>query len=239
MFGLLPPRYYHKDRDLELKQSKLQEFVWSYWTGMCKQIGHVDAVICNGDIVDGLNYKGRGKDVLVSDYLVQCDIARQCLKMIDCGGEWIFTEGSGYHTGHNPSADEICCEMMGGEWYGWFGDADFENITMNIQHHASYSGNPGNRYNSQQQFVNNLKLQGDDADIFIRSHTHNFAYSGSSSSITINTPCWKGLDGHMGLKSQQRPDNGWVLFKVDGSDYSWDHTVFKIPKQLFAKHEKY
>lgn len=236
-FGLLPPDYYNKERDLTLHQSKIQDFLWDHWMQMIKDVGTVDKVICNGDIIDGTNYKGQGKDLLTTDVYVQCDIAKTCLNMIKCN-EFIFTQGSGYHVGHNISADEVLCNMMGGKWYGYFGDLIIDNITMNVMHWGSYSKRSGSRFNSQQVMVNELLLEDTSADIFIRSHTHYFAFSGTSKSLVVNTPCWKGLDGHCSVTSQQRPDNGYVLFNINGADYSWDHVVFKVPRQLFVNQVK-
>ena len=170
--------------------------------------------------------------------MVQCDIAKQLLSMIDCS-HFIFTQGSNYHVDDNPSADEMICRLMGGEWYGHFGDVMFDNITMNIQHWASFSKDPSGRFNSQRKDANLLKLQGDEAEIYVRSHTHSFAYTGDSSSMTVTTPCWKGMDGFISEKSQMRPDNGYVLFNIEGSNYSWDYNVFKVPKYFFTKHRNY
>lgn len=234
MQGLLPRGYYNAARDLSLSQSKSQAFLWDEWEMMCRNVGHVDAVICNGDMVEGLNRKGKGKDVQICDMKVQCDIANTALSMIDAD-RFIFTQGSGYHVDDNPSNDEAICDAMGGEWFGWFGDVTFEGVTFNLQHGCPFSEDPSNRFNSQQKKVNNLALQGDEADVYIRSHTHFFAYSGSNKNLVVNTPCWKGMDGFVSTKSQQRPHNGYILFNVSGTDYSWDFHVFNIPKQIFTK----
>lgn len=239
MSGVLPTNYYHADRDLHLTQSRVQEFLFDAWSNMCQDVGKVDAVICNGDIVDGLNRKGRGKDIQIADMMVQCDIAKQLLSMIDCE-RFIFTQGSGYHVDDNPSADEMICRLMKGEWYEWFGDVMFDNITINIQHETSFSKDPSGQFNSQRKDANLLILQGDEpADIYLRSHIHRFTYTGNSSSMTVTTPCWKGMDGFVSKKSQLRPDNGYVLFNIEGSNYSWDYNVFKIPKYFFTKHRNY
>jgi hypothetical protein len=239
MSGLLPPNYYNADRDLYLKQSRVQEFVFEYYRVMCKEIGRVDLVICNGDIVEGLNKHGKGKDVLITDMMVQCDIAKTVLSMIDCN-HYIFTQGSNYHVNDNPSADEMICHEMNGDWYGWFGDVMVDNITINVQHETSFTKDPSNQFNSQQKDISLLKLQGDDpADIYLRSHIHRFTYTGNSNSMTVTTPCWKGMDGFTSKKSQLRPDNGYVLFNIEGSNYSWDYNIFKIPKYFFTKHNNY
>jgi hypothetical protein len=236
--GLLPPNYHHRDRDIKLQQNRVQEHLWDHWKLMCDSIGHVDIIICNGDIVDGCNRHSHGKDILISDIMVQCDIACQCLKMIDAN-KYIFTQGSGYHVNDNPSADEMICKMMNGDWYNWFGDVYVDNIVINIQHETPFSKDPGGRFNSQRKDANQLKLQGNDADIFIRSHTHYFAYSGDANSLTVTTPCWKGLDGFVSKKSQILPHNGYILFNVEGSDYSWDYYTFVTPAYFFAKHNNY
>lgn len=236
--GMLPRDYYNADRDLHLQQSHVQEMLFEQWENMVHSVGAVDAVICNGDIVDGLNRKSKGKDIQVTDMMVQCDIARQLLSMIDCH-RFIFTQGSNYHIGDNPSCDEMICTMMKGEWFGHFGDVMFDNITMNVQHWKSYSKNNHGGFDSMMGDIDQLRLQGDEADIYIRSHIHNFKYSGGSNYLAVATPCWKGMDGFTSEKSQKRPDNGYILFNIEGSDYSWDYNIFKIPKYFFVKHRNY
>lgn len=219
--GVLPRDYYNADRDLHLQQSRVQEFLYDAWCQMIQMVGHVDAVICNGDIVDGLNRRSGGKDIAVTDMVVQCDIAKQLLSMIDTE-RYIFTQGSNYHVNDNPSADEMVCTMMRGEWYGYFGDVMFDNITMNIQHWKSYSKNNHGGFDSMMGDIDQMRLDGDESDIYIRSHIHSFKYSGGPNYMAVATPCWKGMDGFVSIKSQKRPDNGYILFNIEGSDYSWD-----------------
>jgi len=236
--GMLPRNYYNAERDLHLTTNKVQEFLFEQWENMVLTVGEVDAVICNGDIVDGLNSKSKGKDILVTDMMVQCDIARQLLSMINTK-RFIFTQGSKYHTNDNPSADEIVCTMLRGEWYDYFGDILFDNIKMNVQHYGPYSSRNDGAFSSMIRSIDQLRLDGDDADIYIKSHSHTFKYAGGPNYIAMTTPCWKGMDGYTMTKSQKRPDNGYVLFNIEGSDYTWSYNIFKVPKYFFAKVRNY
>jgi hypothetical protein len=236
--GMLPPNYHNEERDLYLTQSKAQELLYDQWNAMCVTIGHVDCVVCNGDIVEGLNKNGGGKDILVADVMVQCDIARILLRMIDTD-KFIFVQGSKYHVGDNPSADEIICTMMKGEWYGYFGDIMFDNVRFNVQHWGPYSKKNDGGFNSLISDVDQLRLDGDENDIYVKSHTHNFKYAGVSNYLVLTTPCWKTLDGFCSIKNQKRPDNGYVLFKVEGSNWTYDYSIFKVPKYFFSKFKNY
>jgi hypothetical protein len=236
--GMLPPNYYYPDRDLHLEQSRVQEFTYERWHIMCKTIGHVDAVICNGDMVEGLNRKGGGIDILVPDIMVQCDIGRVLLNEIDTD-RFIFIQGSKYHVDDNPSADEMLCKMMNGEWYGFFGDVMFDNITFNLQHYGPPSNRNSGGFTSMIAGIDELRLDGDECDIYIKSHTHMFKYAGGSNYLVVTTPCWKSLDDYCSTKNQKRPDNGYILFNVEGSDYSWDYNIFKVPKYFFSKYKNY
>ena len=84
-----------------------------------------------------------------------------------------------------------------------------------------------------------IVFDGDDADIYIKSHSHTFKYAGGPNYIAMTTPCWKGMDGYIMTKSQKRPDNGYVLFNIEGSDYTWSYNIFKVPKYFFAKVRNY
>ena len=79
-----------------------------------------------------------------------------------------------------------------------------------------------------------MEHDGWDIDIYVRSHTHSFDYSGNSQNLTINTPCWKGRDAYIEQKKVERADNGYVLINVDGSNYSWEHMVFNVPEKIYT-----
>lgn len=225
--GMLPKSRINTDFIL----NDVQSFLYDRWLSMCHDIGYVDAVICNGDMVDGLNAAEKGRET-IPDMMLQCLLAKELISMINTK-RFIFTQGSDYHTGANPSGDEMLCHLMNGEWLGTDGDLHFDNISIHVRHWQPYSKNPDGRYNNLIKELNTMALQEDCPDITIRSHTHRFNYAGNTRSLALSTPCWKGLDRYMRIKSTEIPDNGYILIDINGADFTWNQQVFNIPKKLF------
>ena len=78
-----------------------------------------------------------------------------------------------------------------------------------------------------------MEHDGWDIDIYVRSHTHSFDYSGNSQNLTINTPCWKGRDKYIEKRTMSRSDIGYIIVKIDGNNYSWEQMIFTIPESLY------
>ena len=162
----------------------------------------------------------------------QCELAGEMLEYIDADKFHVF-DGTGYHTKSNPSGDDIVCKIVNGKWHGFEDLLEFEDINIHCRHFQPYSGKKWNRCTSQRAEAYEMEHDGWNVDVYIRSHTHSFDYSGSAQNLTINTPCWKGRDRYISQKKMSRSDNGYVIVTVDGSNYSWEHMVFNVPEKLY------
>lgn len=210
--------------------SDISNFLYNKWKEMVKYVGDIDMVIVNGDCVDGSNYKDDGFGLFTSDIHEQCMMVRDLFEPFrKMGVQFVFTDGSKYHVGSNLNGDRISCMLLGGEWLGKDGFIQAENIKIHARHVINYSSQPNSRSTAQRGEQTIAAMQDEDVDIFIRSHTHKFVYSGNERYLHITTPCWKGVDDFIRKKSIEKSDCGWVLITVDGSEYSWEHHVFRIP----------
>lgn len=231
--GLALPQVSDPNYNLSYAANDVQMFLFEKWCMMRNSVGHVDLCIVNGDIVEGENVADRGRGVVTTNIHAQSYVATTLLKMIDAD-VFYFTDGSKYHTGQT-SGDQIVCDLMGGLWLGDHQFIKVEDITLHLRHKINYSSLPYSRCTPQRKEAFIMKGQGVNVDIFVRSHTHKFNFSGDSNDMTINTPCWKGLDHFMNQHSQEMPDNGWVVIDIDGSNYKWDYNIFTIPHQFYQK----
>jgi len=151
--------------------------------------------------------------------------------MIDADKIYI-TNGSKYHVSQT-SGDQIVCDMVDGIWLGDHQFMKIEDITMHVRHKIGYSSTPYSRCTGQRKEAMIMKSQGTNVDIYLRSHTHKFNFSGDANDMTVNTPCWKGLDHFINQNSQEMPDNGYVLFEIEGPNYRWDYNIFSIPHAFY------
>ena len=231
--GLFLPDFYDQDNDIQYQISDLQTFLFEKWCSMVTTVGHVDYVIANGDLVDGPNKAEDGEGQLTTDIHTQAVVSTTLLNMIDTNHYYV-SNGSKYHTGQT-SGDQIVCDMLEGTWLGDHEFITFDNIMAHIRHFEKYSSNPDSRCTAQRKEARIMRAQGTEVDIYLRSHTHHFNFSGTNTDITINTPCWKGIDHFIGSRSQELPDNGYITITIDGSNYTWDYHVFNIPFSFYKK----
>lgn len=217
--------------------NSVQEFLWDQWNAMrdlvVSKYGRVDRVIVNGDSVDGVNKFEEGIGIVTPDLMEQCEIVKELLHMIPSDG-YVFFNGSDYHVKQNPSCDQIACQMTGGVWKGFQSVLGFDNIKMHVRHYAPYSKKKSRRCASQREEAYEMEHDGWDVDLFIRSHTHSFDYSGNSQNLTINTPCWKGRDRYIEKRGMSKSDIGYIILNIDGNNYSWDQMVMSVPEQLYS-----
>ena len=231
--GLFLPEYYDPDNDIGYEINDVIGYLFEKWCSMVSTVGHVDYVIANGDLVDGANVAEAGEGQLTTDVHTQAVVAANLLNMIDTDTYYVLN-GSKYHTGQT-SGDQLVCDLIGGKWLGDYEFITFDNILTHVRHFEKYSSNPDSRCGPQLKEARNNRAQGTDVDIYIRSHTHHFNASITSRELTINTPCFKGMDHFIGARSMEMPDCGYVIINVDGANYTWDYHVFNIPFKFYKK----
>lgn len=208
--------------------TETNRFLYDRWLQMINTVGHVDLVVANGDLVEGLNKKKNGAETLTPYIADQSKIAAELLKQIDAE-EYAFTGGSGYHMGQDINGDQEVCDKVGGTWFGPDGYIKIEGIKIHVRHVANYSKLPHSRATPILFDFLIAAIQGDDTNIFIRSHTHKFVYAGTHNRLGFTTPCWKGVDTYIREKGMEKTDCGWVLITIDGNSYTWQHCVFQAP----------
>lgn len=228
--GLALPEF---EDDMTYIGNSVTNFLWENWIQMIDRVGKVDAVFLNGDIVEGPNKAESGRGVWNTDIHVQAKAATQLLKMLKTDS-FYCTQGSTYHTG-NPSGDRIVCDMIGGNWLESYQFINIENLLFYMRHHGDFSSNPASRTGPQQKESMVARSQDTKVDVFIRSHCHSFYGSVNAYDLSVNVPCWKGIDGYIGKKSIEKPDNGYILFEVDGAEYDWKYNIFNVPHQLYNR----
>ena len=235
--GLFVPNYTNPDTHVTYELNAIQNYLFEQWCKMVEMVGNVDVLILNGDLVDGTDPVEGGTGVVTTCLHTQAVVAATLIDMIQAR-EIIVVEGSAFHTGKrhaNISGDRMVCDLVDGRYIGFWDTIAIDDIKVNIRHVDKWSENIQGRVGAQQKEAEKMRVQETTADIYIRSHTHKFNFSGNPNDITIGTPCFKGIDEFVGKKSQVMPDNGGIVIDIDGADYNWKYNIFKIPFQLYKK----
>jgi len=232
--GLMLPEYTDPYSGITIRANQIQTFLFEKFCQMLNSIGEIDILILNGDIIEGPNKAEQGLGVWTTDIHAQATCAAALVDMIPCKKIYC-TQGSTYHTG-NPTGDKIVSDLVGADWIGDWQFIKINNtITIYLKHYGDFASLPYTRCTAQRKQAFIAKAQGTDVDIFINSHTHHFYASLDSNDTSISVPCWKGIDGYIGKRTIEQPDNGYVILNIDNSDYTWNYNIFKIPFQLYNK----
>jgi predicted phosphodiesterase len=211
--------------------NSIQRATYNKWKEMCKAVGPVDAVILNGDLCDGINYKSRGIGIWTSNIEEQIDEAVNLIQMIDTK-KYYGTQGSFYHVGDNLSSDRLVLKLLNGT----FGDElaiKIEDVRFHCMHSVGVSSSAWMyRTTPIAREMLMAELNKEEYGKFkaiIRSHAHYFCYAGFGSSFGMISPCWKGRDEFAKRRTLAfMPHLGYVLFTVDGSHVSWEPHLFTL-----------
>lgn len=116
--GLTPPAFWNEETRQWL------EPLWTFFDNMLRQVGRVDLLVANGDLIDGPQKKDPTA-LLETDIEKQVEMATDILKMVPADKR-VIVKGTGYHTDENCSfeafvakalgteaLDEYCCEIYG------------------------------------------------------------------------------------------------------------------------------
>lgn len=226
--GLTPPSWFISRKRNE-RVSKLQEEMWEAYLGWLEEIGPVDVLIGNGDLIDGKGGRNGGVELLTTDMIVQTDIALECLEEIEYK-ESFFTYGTGYHVSTSSGEDyeKIIAESCG----GIIDDTlrlDIEGVTFDVRHHVGSSSVPNGRFTSVAR--NRLwdvliadKSQSVPSDVYIRSHVHYFNYCGGADWCAFCTPAMQSPNTNYGARiCVGDVDYGLICFMVEDSFLTgWD-----------------
>lgn len=210
----------------------VQQIMYDKWCKMCDLI-KPDLVILNGDICEGVNYKGNGVGNWTNDRNQQIQTAAELIEMIDCD-TFIGLQGSGYHTGNNMSMDECVTRWLKGD-FGIDKFINVDGVRIHARHSTSFSRRPQRQAANMIDDMTNVDYDRDtfpNVDIFVRSHLHRFSFVGWNGALGVITPAWKWRDAFVKERNIISNDLGFVLFDIKDGQYTWNPYIFKIPMEL-------
>lgn len=205
-----------------------------------------DALIVNGDAIDGPNRKNGGCGTWTNDFLEQCEHAADLIRMWDAKRIYVI-RGSGYHVSPANSGlqvEEYMARRLNAEEYpgqdrvkpghrdrsGWSWYLHFDGVTFHASHKIAvsrvfhYQSTPTARQMLQAKLNDAMRHLGPEMKtrVVLRGHAHYFNHVEYSGSDGYVLPCWKGQD-EFGLSNGPldiSPDIGFVGFKVEGGKYA-------------------
>lgn len=212
--------------------SPTQKIIYKEWTAMCRAVGHVDVLVLNGDLCDGPDIKGKGRDNWTNDLYQQCKTAADLIAMIKTD-RIVGTQGSVYHTGDNVSTDELVVRDVGGDF-----DDDValqvEGVRMHFSHKVGFSSNFAYRTTPIARQLLDAVINEDvfqKFDLIGRAHAHYYVEASYPGHAGFVSPCWKNRDpfGKRSSNPLNAPRLGYVWIDVEGDHYNLGKHTFALP----------
>jgi hypothetical protein len=210
----------------EVQLAILQEFY-----DMIDDVGTVDLLILNGDLVEGTNYYGEGLGCVTTNMDMQAEVAIDLLSEIKFR-KVVGCPGTKYHVKCNPNLDKKVIEGLGG--------VCMNEISMQIEQTRIYANHrtpvrmskweTRSQSIAQDLLLNELNsMDFGHYDIICKSHVHYYVALDQGTSVGFVCPCWKGRDEFAKNSTNPfafNPSIGYVMFDIeDDGSFSWTKSV--------------
>jgi len=211
----------------------------------------VDALIVNGDSIDGEQRKNHGTELCFNRLEDQTECAVSCLKyLIDTAKipKIYIVSGTAYHDSPAGREAENIAQRIGAEQYQGLGagrycrdmlDLDVDGVILNVQHGiptsgALYRGVAPDR-EALWSALAGKEGKAAKADCIVRSHVHTFTEIVHPTKHGLVTGCWQLQTSYMRKSSAYRfiPDIGYAIINIDGEAKKCQQDPISIFKKLY------
>jgi predicted phosphodiesterase len=231
--ALMPEEIMLRSRN-RISANEVQLAILKEYYDMIDDVGTVDILVLNGDLVDGTNYYGEGVGVLTTHMPTQAKVAVELLSEIKAR-RVVGCPGTAYHSKKNPNLDEQVIEALGG--------VCMDEVGLNIGQTRFYANHRTsvrmNQWEARPQSVAKDILMAElnamdfgKFDIICKGHAHYYIGLDNGSSVGFVCPCWKGRDD-FAKKSVNpfafNPSIGWLMFNIGNhGEFSWSRSIKRL-----------
>ena len=223
----------HPDFDTRHTSEKLAEIdrarraYWEWYAKEIKALGRIDAVIFNGDAIEGKGEKSGGTELIENDRQAQCAMAVAAIEETHARAYYL-SYGTPYHTGANEDFEDQVADGLKAQKIGGHDWLDVNGQVFDYKHFVGSSGVPTGRQGSlvREKLWNQLWAEDQafpTATILLRSHVHYFGFVGDQRYLGMTLPALQGMGSKFGARRCAGVVNfGFVHFEIenDGS-YAW------------------
>lgn len=137
VFGIFPKNYKTRHQN-EISLNPIQNELYELWEKMSEDVRkeNYDYVFLLGDLIDGLNTKGAGRERVVNNLNEQMDAALKLLRPLCNRKEVIGITSSPYHNSVDYEVDREICKQLHGHFLGTIANIRIKNTNkvINIGH---------------------------------------------------------------------------------------------------------
>lgn len=207
--GLTPPDW---------QTSAKQKDQYDAYQNLLNQIGKVDILVVNGDLIDGKGTRSGGTELIEADRHRQGEIAEECIRQVETSNI-VMTYGTPYHAGTEEDFEGQIAYRLGAEIRDML-EFTVEGVNFNIKHKVGGSTIPHGRATpiAREKVWNTLWEEMEvqqKAHVLVRSHVHYYTFTGDVNWLGFTTPAMQGFGSKFGSRQCSGVVNfGMVLVKV-------------------------
>lgn len=249
IFGMLPPNFVNSD-GVPVLQNAGQKHLWACWNNTIDHFKKhkVDAIVVNGDVIDGKQQAQRGNELNLPILFDQRDAAIQCLRPLSVIAPLYFVQGTEYHGDRAGDAAEEVGKSLNAVQYQGIGtgkysrevlDLDVDGVIVNFAHGISVASGFYRATAVDREGIWSA-LAGKDgklpkADCVIRSHCHFFVHVEHQSKHIAISPAWQLQTRYMRKNSVYRmlPDVGSLIVHIDPELKKEGYDPIWLEKRLY------
>jgi len=189
--GLTPPEY---------QTDFFREVQYKGWEFYSKYVNELkpDIVLVNGDAVDGVLLKDNS-DMITTNSARQQEIAIRCLDEVPKKSlnnedvKFLFTRGTPVHVKSDTELEDDIAKYFNAEIYD-FVKFRVNDLIISARHTAGkggtvYSSVTGLQRSAIVQYLNDSIKGEETADLYVRSHIHDYNYLDRALLSILSTPC--------------------------------------------------
>ncbi len=227
--GLCPPSWFGGSKEDQARQIE----TWDLYQAMAKRWKPINALLVNGDAIDGKGERSGGTELLTSDRAEQVQMARVCIDQWEAP-RIFMTHGTAYHTGKDEDWEAVLAQQLDADIRPrhWI---DVNGVTFDAKHKVGASSIPHGRHTAieKSRLWNALwaeRKQQPKAKVVLRSHVHYFSFSGDAYHLCVVLPALQcAATKFGGRQCDGTVDWGIVVFDVppDG-EYAWESDTREV-----------
>lgn len=232
--GLTPPAWQLKRREPTLVRQRFSEWerkTWDWFGEAIERSRPFDALVWNGDIIDGIGERSGGTELLMTDRIDQLDIAEDIYRFINPPAA-NFIYGTPYHVGKGEDWERILADRLDVH----IGEHDWikaEGVVIDFKHKVSTSAMPYGRHTgpSRSRVWNALWAEREmqpKAQLVVRAHAHYYDFSGDITGATIVAPALQGWTKFGGKECEGTVDFGFLTIECEDGRWGWTPHIMDL-----------
>lgn len=162
--------------------NNFQKELFGWFVSQISKIKPIDLVIANGDLIDGRQDKSGGSELIVSDRLIQAEMAANIINMFGSNKVYI-ARGTPYHTGKLEEFENLTARLCNAEYIGEEIRLLVNQTLIYARHKIGNSSLPYSYFTAPARNLmfdsvkNSHKENPKNIDIALYAHVHRFSQS--------------------------------------------------------------